>query len=144
MLKKLIITVIVLFSGILLPVQAQTMVGLSKEEVIVRMKKEHREFRKDNSIVKQRFNYLKYVNGMRTKTWIIYFTDEDICRTSKLVCDYGDYDKMLEDLNEKYKKTGELLWEFKSGKDVIQVELIKQEWYFTIRERKKQASDGKS
>ena len=138
--RILIISGIILALGTLL--QAQTMIGLSKEEVVVKMKKENRDFRKDNSVVKQRFNYLKYVNGMRTKTWIIYFTDEDICRTHKLVCDYLDYDDMLGELEEKYKKSGDLLWEYVAGPDTIQVELIKQEWYFTIRQSRKQATEG--
>ena len=140
--RILIISAIILALGTL--AHAQTMIGLSKEEVTVKMKKEHRKFRKDNSVVKQRFNYLKYVNGLRTRTWIIYFTDEDICRTHKLVCDYSDYDEMLEGLDEKYSKSGDLLWEYVAGPDTIQVELIKQEWYFTIRESRKQATDGKA
>lgn len=116
----------------------QTMVGLTKEEVKAAVKKDHKEFRKDDSVIKQRFNYLKYVNGPRTKTWIIYFNDQDVCRTSKVVCDYGDLNTVLEDINSKYEQKGEFLWEFMSGSDTITVELIKQEWYFTIRERKKE------
>jgi len=115
----------------------QTMVGLSKDEVVATVKKDHREFRKDESVIKQRFNYVKYVNGPRTKTWIIYFNEQDVCRTSKVVCDYSDYNTVLEDINHRYKKTGELNWEFQVDSDTILVELIKQEWYFTIRETKK-------
>ena len=131
---KLIIFAIIL--GFSLQLNAQTMVGLTKEEVSVLVKKEHKSFRKDASIIKQRFNYLKYVNGTRTRTWIIYFTDEDICKTSKLICDYGDYEDMVLDLQSKFRQTGENTWEFMQGTDTIHVELIKQEWYFTIRESK--------
>jgi len=125
------------FSALL---NAQSMVGMSKEEVRAKVKKEHREFRKDDSVIKQRFNYLKYVNGMRTRTWIIYFTDEDICKTSKLVCDYSEYNEELDKLNFAFEKTGESMWEYPVGKDTIQIELIKQEWYFTIRETRKQGA----
>jgi len=116
----------------------QTMVGLTKEEVKVAVKKDHKEFRKDDSVIKQRFNYLKYVNGPRTKTWVIYFNDQDVCRTSKVICDYGDLNTLIDEINSKAEKKGEFLWEFMAGSDTITVELIKQEWYFTIRERKKQ------
>jgi hypothetical protein len=133
--NKLIICGIILgFSALL---NAQTMIGKSKEEVVEKVKKQHREFRKDESIVKQRFNYLKYVNGMRTRTWILYFTDEDICKTSKLVCDYSEYNEELEKLNFAFEKTGESMWEYPVGNDTIQIEIIKQEWYFTIREIRK-------
>jgi uncharacterized protein (DUF169 family) len=132
---KLIISGYLLLLGALL--NAQTMIGLSKEEVAEKVKKEHREFRKDDSVIRQRFNYLKYVNSMRTRTWIIYFTDDNVCKSSKLVCDYADYNEMLEELNSKYKVAGQSLWEYEAGADTIRVELIKQEWYFTVRESRK-------
>jgi hypothetical protein len=133
---RLIISGYLLALGTLL--HAKTVIGLSKEEVEKKVKNEYREFRKDESVVRQRFNYLKYVNGMRTRTWIIYFTDEDTCKSSKLVCDYADYNEMLEDLNSKYTAVGQSLWEYTAGIDTIQVELIKQEWYFTVRESSKE------
>lgn len=133
---KLIILVIMLI--VCSTVNGQTMIGLTKTEVQQRVKKEQKEFRKDNSIVKQRFNYLKYVNVMRTKTWILYFTDTDICKTSKLVCDYSDYDQVVGDLSENYEKIGESHWQYSEKVDTFQVMLTKQEWYFTVRETRKE------
>jgi len=134
---KKIFFICTLILGLGSQLQSQTMVGLSKEEVKAAVKKDHKKFHRDDSVIKQRFNYLKYVNGRRTKTWIIYFNELDTCKTSKLVCDYSDLDKMFEEINSKYSKTGENLWEFQVGSDTFQVELIKQEWYFTIRETRK-------
>ena len=146
--RTAVIIGIILGTGLLLG--AQTMVGLSKEEAVIRVKQEYREFRKDASVIRQQFNYLKYVNRERTRTWILYFTDEDICRTSKLIIDYLDFDKEVARLNEKYRSTGEYRWEYlvkpPTGRllrrgiepDTILVELKELEWYFTIRETKKQ------
>ena len=78
-----------------LTLKGQSMIDLTKEEVRVIVKDKHKEFRRDKSVVNQRFNYLKYVNGLRTRTWIIHFTEEDSCRSTKLVCDYGEYDEVL-------------------------------------------------
>ena len=97
----------------------------------------YRDFRKDNLVVRQHFNYLKYVNGTRTRTWILYFTDDDICHLSKLVCDYSEYDKVLDDLNSTYSKVGEFTWENRRDKQVSQITLTKQEYYFTVRESDK-------
>lgn len=133
--KVLFICTIILFLGG--QVQSQTMVGLSKEEVKAAVKKDHKKFHKDESVIRQHFNYLKYVNGPRTRTWIIYFNDQDICKTSKLICDYSDLDDMVEEISSRCRQTGENLWEFQVDSDTIRVELIKQEWYFTIRETKK-------
>ncbi len=89
------------------------------------------------TVVKQRFNYLKYVNGLRTRTWIFYFTEEDILKTSKQVCDYGEFDEMLLELNGSYESVGESKWEYMLEKDTVQVILTRQEWYFTVREARK-------
>jgi len=138
---KTILFICTLILGLGSQLQSQTMVGLSKEEVKVAVKKNHKKFHRDDSVIRQQFNYLKYVNGRRTKTWIIYFNDLDTCKTSKLVCDYSDFDKIFEEINSKYNKTGENLWEFQVGTDTIQVELIKLEWYFTIRETRKTSEE---
>jgi hypothetical protein len=128
-------TVLLLFAGSSL--KGQSMIDLTKEEVRVMVKNKHMEFRRDKSVVNQRFNYLKYVNGLRTRTWIIYFTDEDICRSSKLVCDYGEYDEVLEELNDAHDKVGESVWAYELKGDSIHVTLVRQEWYFTVREARK-------
>ncbi len=116
----------------------QSLIGLSKEDVKDRISLFHRDFRNDQMVVKQQFNYLKYVNGMRTRTWILYFTEENVCHLSKLVCDYSEYDQVLDDLNKSCRRTGDFSWE--SGQDglVSEVTLSKQEYYFTVREEKKQ------
>ena len=133
---KLIIPAILIY--VCTSAQSQSMIGMTKLEVKEIVKKEHRDFRKDNTIVKQQFNYLKFVNGMRTKTWILYFTDEDICKTSKLVCDYSEFDEIMEDLSTSYIKVGDSHWEHNQAADTFQVNLIKQEWYFTVRETRKE------
>jgi hypothetical protein len=122
------------FAGLL---DAQSVIGMPKEELIVFMKEKHKGFRLDNSVVKQRFNYLKYVNGLRTRTWIFYFTEDDLCRTSKQVCEYGEFDEVLDELNEAYESVGESLWAYPLGKDTVEVTLTRQEWYFTVREARK-------
>jgi len=124
-----------LFAGA--PLKGQSMIDLTKEEVRVMVKNKHMEFRRDKSVVNQRFNYLKYVNGLRTRTWILYFTDEDVCRSTKLVCDYGEYDEVLDELNDSYEKVGESEWSYQLEHDTIHVILARQEWYFTVREARK-------
>jgi len=116
---------------------AQPVIGMTKEELKVYMKEKHKGFRLDNSVVKQRFNYLKYVNGLRTRTWILYFDDNDVCKTSKQVCEYGEFDEMMTELNSSYETAGESRWFYMMEKDTVQLTLTRQEWYFTVREARK-------
>jgi len=138
---KIFTPLLILTTALLLvvvsPLRGQSIIDLTKEEVRVMVKDKHMEFRRDKSVVNQQFNYLKYVNGLRSRTWIIYFTDEDICRSSKLVCDYGEYDEAIEELNDTYEKVGESEWSYELEGDTIQVILARQEWYFTVREARK-------
>jgi hypothetical protein len=119
----------------------QSLIGMPKDRVKALVEMEHKEFRRDNSVVKQQFNYLKFVNGAKTRTWILYFTDEDICKTSKLVCDYSDFDEVVEELSASHEKVGDSQWEYLQGDQAIQVTLTKQEWYFTVRETLKKVEE---
>ncbi len=133
--KLILATGLLLLAGAVL--SGQHMIDRTKEEVLVLVKDNHKEFRRDKSVVNQRFNYLKYVNGLRTRTWIIYFTKEDVCRSTKMVCDYGEFDKVLEELNKDYEKVGESEWAYELMRDTVHVTLVREEWYFTVREARK-------
>ena len=104
----------------------------------------HREFRKDEMIVRQQFNYLKYVNQERTRTWILYFDADNMCHISKLVCDYSEYNDVMDDLNSRYQKTDEFTWELTQDNQVNEVNLTRQEYYFTVRETKKEKGNSGS
>jgi hypothetical protein len=129
---KPILLVLLIAAGTV--VKGQSYIGMPKERVNALVKQEHKEFRRDNSVVKQHFNYLKFVNGAKTRTWILYFTDEDICKTSKLVCDYSDFDDVVEELSTAYNKVGDSRWEYLLRGQTIEITLTRQEWYFTVRE----------
>lgn len=135
---RLIILLLIFTSG--LAGYGQSMIGLNKEQVVQTIREEFREFHRDNLVVRQQFNYLKFVNRSGTKTWILHFSEEDICLVSRLVCDYSEYDRMLGELNSTYGESGDLKWEFSHDSGAVQVELIREEWYFTIQEAWKQKS----
>lgn len=113
------------------------MIGRQKDDVRAIINENYREFKRDNSVIRQQFNYLKFVNTDKTRTWILYFTDEDICKSSKLICDYSEFDRVVERLSSSHVKAGDSEWEYVSRQDTIQVSLSKQEWYFTVRETRK-------
>ena len=111
------------------------MIGMTKDDVQALVKKEYRDFATDNSIVRQQFNYLKYVNGRQTVTWIIYFSDDDICTSAKRVCDYTEYDFVLDALDDACKKVDKQTWKCRSGRKGYIVSLVEHDWYFTVQQR---------
>lgn len=131
---RTIILGIMLAVSIQVQAQQLSFVGLTKEEVKEELHKNYKSFSPDNSVVKQEFNYLKYVNGSQTITWIIYFSDKDICTSSKKVCDYTEYDFVLDDLNKNCKKVDDGVWEYRVDDRHFTLTLAELDWYFTIRE----------
>mgnify|MGYP003573302240 CR=1 FL=1 len=117
--------------------QDESCIGLTKEEVKKVMKEQYRSFAPDNTVTKQHFNYLKYANNSETMTWIIYFSDDDICTSTKKVCDYIEYDYVLKELNEKYTLVKEGTWEYQSGKKRFVITIEEKDWYFSVGEREK-------
>lgn len=138
MLLRTVILGFIFAASSLVQAQHDSFIGKTKEQVRDLLKTEFREFGPDNSIVKQQFNYLKYINGSQTITWIFYFTDEDVCRSTKKVCDYIEYDDVLKELDAQYERTGDMEWEFQSEGKPVQLLLKEEDWYFTVREQVRQ------
>ncbi|MDA3822881.1 MAG: hypothetical protein PF450_09780 [Bacteroidales bacterium] len=137
MLRRTIILILLVSFPLMGKAQEISLIGMQKEEVKEVVKKEFRKYAQDNSIVRQQFNYLKYVNGSGTITWIIYFSDDDICTSTKKVCDYIEYDFVLDDLDEQCESTGDMKWEFTLEENTYTLTLEEKDWYFTLRERVK-------
>jgi len=117
-------------------VGAQHFIGLNKEDTPKEVRKSG--FYPDNLTVSQKFNYLKFVNSSDTKTLIVFFSEDNISTHTRTVCDYSEYDHMLRDFNESYKKVSKNNWEYEVNSEKYEVTLEEKEWYFVIRIKKKQ------
>ena len=114
---------------------AQHFIGLDKEETRVLARKTG--FYSDDMIMNKKFNYLKFVNSSNTKTFIVFFSDKDISTHTRTVCDYSEYNIVISNFDEHYKKKRKNLWEYKVGKEIFNVTLEEEEWYFVLRVKKK-------
>ncbi|MFZ5941930.1 MAG: hypothetical protein ACOYXB_15285 [Bacteroidota bacterium] len=132
---RIFILLMILMTGMQL--NAQKVIGLSKDEVQALVKSSVKEFKLDKSITQQAFNYLKYVNDSQTKTWIIFFSEDDICTHTKTVCDYSEYDFVLDDLKKSCRNVADKTWEYKEDGKTFVITLEESDWYFTLREKLK-------
>jgi hypothetical protein len=116
----------------------QNFVGLPKTEIIKIMNKTNPGFDLDEGAVNNTYKYLKYVDKFNEETWLFFLSDKDICTKSKLMSDYSNLNNRLKYLNEQYKKAGNMKWIYIDNKGVTyMVDLVKEEWYFTIVTSKK-------
>jgi hypothetical protein len=131
---------ILLYSGLFLLIlfpelSAQHFIGLNKEEASLEARKNG--FYRDDMTVAQKFNYLKFVNSANTKTLIIFFSDEDLAMHTRTVCDYSEYDFLLKDFGNNYKKVSQNTWEYQRENEKFEVTIEEKEWYFVVRTKKK-------
>ncbi len=131
---------LLLYAGLFLffsvsEVQSQHFIGMNKDNVKVLARKSGFFF--DNLTVNQKFNYLKFVNNADTKTLIVFFNEDDIAEHTRMVCDYSEWDFVLDELNDKHKKKDDMIWEYKNDGATYAISLEEKEWYFVLRTKKK-------
>ncbi len=124
---------ILLLLSIISPVALpQHFIGMHSEAVEEIMTEDYPDFNQDKSFVNKSFNYLKFVDNLEQQTWLFFLDDNDYCKSSKLVCDYLLLDDKVAELNNSYKKVGDLSWKYQENKKNFSVTLKKEEWFFSI------------
>lgn len=133
--KNLLLISFLLLSFFVFESEAQHFIGSTKDETKLLAQKSG--FFPDEMTKNQSFNYLKFVNSPGTKTLIVFFNDEQIATSSKIICDYSEYDFVVDANNKNYNKKGENEWEYKIANDYFTVDMEEKEWYFVLRVKKK-------
>jgi len=111
---------------------AQQFIGEHKSDVRRMMKESMRELYEDDASRNMVYNMIKYVDNTGNQTLIYFFSDEDTCLYSKWMCDYSMMNKVVSELNEKFKQSSEDTWYYSyKGKD-YKITLTTGEWFFTI------------
>lgn len=130
---------IILFILLVLPIttQAQNMPGMTKKDIVALMKQKYPDFDLDEGAVNSTYKYLKYVDKYNEETWLLFLNDKEICTHTKLMSDFSNQKLRVKELNTKYKKKGNNNWEYTEKGVNYKVELITEDWYFTIVTKKK-------
>ena len=119
--------------------KGQHLIGIEKNQVNNIVKKELSGFNLDNSTQNKEFNYLRFVNRVGTITLFVFFDQNNISTSTRMVCDYSELGSVLGDLDAKYKKRGQNNWEYSVHNELFMVNLEKKEWYFVVAVKKKPA-----
>jgi hypothetical protein len=133
--KILVLSIFIGFCTIQL--QAQNLIGMSKSEVMQVIKKAYPSFDIDGDAKNTTYKYLKYIDKYNEETMLVFLSDDDVCTFTKLMSDYSNEKIRTDELDKKYKKTGDHFWTFVDKGENFTVELKKEEWYFTIITKKK-------
>ena len=129
--------ILLLVAACTLQIEAQHLIGLSKDQIDKEVKKLYQGFVLDNSSVNQTYKYLKYINKFDEKTLLVFLTDGDTCKSTRLMCDYTSIEEVKADLNKRLTPAGKNQWIYSVNKIIYKVTLKREEWFFTVFTKKK-------
>lgn len=118
-------------------VYSQNFIGMSKSEILLEMKRSHRNFNLNTTNVNPHYNYLKYEDPINEITILYFLSDKDECKLVRKMYDYSNINIVEKELNEKYTKVDDNKWEYKQLLQKYSVELTEGEWFFTVTIKKK-------
>jgi hypothetical protein len=109
----------------------QNLIGYNDAEI----KKFMRENRKDmfiNTVRNNKFKYLKYSDNSESQTILFFLTEDSVCKSVRVICDYTVKTEKIKELNSNYKKAGENRWiDNHEGKNYI-IEIKDEVWSVVI------------
>jgi hypothetical protein len=111
-------------------------IGMDKNDIVEEMRTDHHDFVRDDTFVNRSFNYLKFVDRYNERTLLFFLTEEDLCTSIRLMCDYADIDVTLEELNSSFHKLNDSTWFSSSEGNHYRVSLDKGEWFYTVTTKK--------
>lgn len=116
---------------ILIPLRSQNLIGLPKEVIYSELLKEYPTFVRDNTFVNHSYNYLKYIDKVDEQTLLIFLSDQNICTSTKLICDYSELNSIKLKL-KKYKQISKDKWMYSKNGKTYFIRLKREEWFFSL------------
>jgi len=110
MIKNLKFTLTILTFFLIIPVQSQNMIGLTKSEVQKQMTLNYSKFSASSFGNSTNISTLRYIDKKTDRTLIFYFNKENKCKYSKMIEDMNLLQSRIKEFNIKYKPNGELKW----------------------------------
>ena len=133
MYRIIVISFLLLLSG---AIRSQNLIGYHSDDIKKIMRETQNEFKLNNDTKNEYYNYLKFENRFGTKTYLLFLSESDTCKYSKLMCDHSELKETLKMLNEKYQKINENVWIEKTNKKEYTITLKKEQWYFSLVTRR--------
>ncbi|MCX7861375.1 MAG: hypothetical protein N2449_00060 [Bacteroidales bacterium] len=128
----LTLTVIHIFSFIVLQQNIENLLGKSKLEIQQTMSNQYPDYTTNNFGIKQNDNTLRFYNSKKDATLIFYFTNQQKCKHIKFIEDIENLDQRIQEFNKKYTKVAALKWKATISQRPVTISIEKEEYNFTI------------
>ena len=114
---------------------AQDFIGMQAEEIKKQMRAGHKDFALDETTRNKVYKYLKYVDGMETRTILFFLSDENICTYYRIIYESDLYNQVVQQLDSTCLKVSDTLWVQETGGKRYRKELKQHDWFFTVTTR---------
>lgn len=119
--------IMILFSG-----KTQNYINLYKDEIRILVGKELPGFAFAKEIYNYDRSFIKFENAFEEQTLIFMLNADGICTSVSRMYNTWMFNRLKEQLAEKYGKCKDLKWTYlKDGKG-YEVELVKVDWFITV------------
>ncbi len=112
--------------------KSQNLIGYHIKDIGRYMKENQKNMILQGLTFNNTFRYLKYTDRAQKQTLFYFLTPDSVCRSVRLVCDKEMKESKINELNSRYKKVGDNLWEEdRDGKKYL-IDMKEEDWTFNI------------
>lgn len=111
----------------------QIMLSESPESIRKYVKENYPGMVQDVGFRNDHYRYLKFTDSKNDSRTILFFlSDRDKCTAIRFVYEKGAEDDVVEDLNSKYRYSGDNRWYYEENRKRALIELSDEEWFITV------------
>jgi hypothetical protein len=78
------------------------------------------------------FSYIKYSDKYDTQTILFFLSPDSVCKSIRTICNRSIRSEKIKELDALYSKTGENVWTDKRQGKYYKVNLVDDEWSFSV------------
>jgi hypothetical protein len=112
--------------------RAQNFIGMEKDQILQVMRDSQKKFKLNTDDVNPHYKYLKFENKIDEITILFFLSEENKCTLIRKMCDYSNINDVITELDGKYNKSGKNAWTYNDKGKTYLVNLVEEEWYFTV------------
>ncbi len=125
-------SLIILLLLLVKPSFSQNLIDYRLNDIIKYMMENQKNMVLQGMTFNNTFRYLKYTDRAQKQTLFFFLSADSVCRSVRLVCDKDLKETKINELNSRYKKVGENLWEDEKNGKKFSIDLKEEDWTFNI------------
>ncbi len=115
-----------------LSLYSQNLIGYNEQEIKKYMSENEKNLSLQSFVNNSTFKYLKYADNDEVMTVLIFLNEQLICKSVREICDKSIKAKKIEELNAKYRKSGDNQWTETRDNKTYLIVLKEEDYSFNV------------